>query len=81
MIHVSLFGDLRRFTNGVGELDAEAGNVRQLFAVLGQLFPELRPHLSAGIAVAIDGQIYQDALMQPIPDGSEVHLLPHIAGG
>jgi molybdopterin converting factor small subunit len=31
--------------------------------------------------VAIDGQIYQDALFQPIARDSEVHILPQIAGG
>jgi hypothetical protein len=31
--------------------------------------------------VAIDGQIYQDALLQPIAPDSEVFLLPQIAGG
>jgi hypothetical protein len=31
--------------------------------------------------VAIDGQIYQDALFQPIAADSEVFLLPQIAGG
>jgi len=31
--------------------------------------------------VAIDGQIYQDALFQPIGPESEVFILPQIAGG
>ncbi len=31
--------------------------------------------------MAIDGQIYQDALFQPIGPNSEVFLLPQIAGG
>jgi len=34
-----------------------------------------------GSAVAIDGQIYQDALFQPIAPDSDVHILPQIAGG
>jgi molybdopterin converting factor small subunit len=39
------------------------------------------PHLEAGIAVAIDGQIFQDALLEPIGTDSEVYLLPQVAGG
>jgi hypothetical protein len=31
--------------------------------------------------VAIDGQIFQDALLEPIRADSEVFLLPQIAGG
>ncbi len=37
--------------------------------------------VGAGVAVAIDGHIYQDALLQPIGADSEVHILPPIAGG
>jgi hypothetical protein len=33
------------------------------------------------VAVAIDGQIFQDALLEPIGASSEVFLLPAIAGG
>jgi molybdopterin converting factor small subunit len=81
MAHVTLTGNLRQFTGGVAQLDLEAANVRQLFTRLGQRFPALAPHLEQGLAVAIDGQIYQDALLQPIEADSEVHVLPQIAGG
>ena len=81
MAHVTLIGTLRQFTGGVTELEVDAATVRQLFAKLGERFPELTPHLEQGMAVAIDGQIYQDALLQPIARDSEVHVLPQIAGG
>jgi molybdopterin converting factor small subunit len=81
MAHVTLIGTLRQFTGGVTELEVDAATVRQLFAKLGERFPELTPHLEQGMAVAIDGQIYQDALLQPIARDSEVHILPQIAGG
>ena len=81
MAHVSLIGNLRQYTGGVTELDVEATNVRQLFARLGERYPALAPHLEQGLAVAIDGQIYQDALLQPIAPDSDVHVLPQIAGG
>ena len=81
MAHVSLIGNLRQYTGGETEFDIEAANVRQLFARLGEKFPALAPHLETGSAVAIDGQIYQDALLQPIGPNSDVHILPQIAGG
>jgi sulfur-carrier protein len=81
MAHVTLIGNLRQFTGGVTEIDVEAANVRQLFTRLGERFPALLPHLETGSAVAIDGQIYQDALFQEIGPDSEVHILPQIAGG
>ena len=81
MAHVTLIGNLRQFTGGVTALDVDAANVRQLFARLAEKYPELAPHLETGSAVAIDGQIYQDALFQEIGPDSEVHILPQIAGG
>ena len=81
MAHVTLIGNLRQFTGGVAEMHVEAGSVRQLFATLGKRYPALSPHLEQGLAVAIDGQIYQDALLQEIGPESEVHILPQIAGG
>ena len=81
MAHVVLTGNLCQFTGGETEFDLEAGTVRALFQALSERFPPLKPHLEDGIAVAIDGQIYQDAWLQEIPPGSEVHLLPQIAGG
>ena len=81
MANVTLIGNLRQFTGGVTELEVDAGNIRQLFARLGERFPELAPHLEQGLAVAIDGQIYQDALLQPIEPEAEGHILPQIAGG
>ena len=81
MAHVSLMGNLRQYTGGIAELDVEASNIRQLFRKLGETFPELAPHLEDGLAVAIDGQIYQDTLLEPISEASEVFILPQIAGG
>ncbi|MGE0701935.1 MAG: MoaD/ThiS family protein [Hyphomicrobiaceae bacterium] len=81
MAHVVLMGNLRQYTGGVTELEVEARNIRQLFARLGEQFPELAPHLVDGLAVAIDGQIYQDTLLEPIGEASDVHILPQIAGG
>lgn len=81
MAHVILIGALRQFTGGVAELEIEATSVRQLFARLAERFPDLSPHLEKGLAVAIEGQIYQDALLEPIGRDAEVHILPQIAGG
>ena len=81
MANVTLTGNLRQLTGGVAELEVEAASVRQLFDRLRAEFPALGPQLEQGVAVAIDGQIYQDALFQEIGAGSEVHILPQIAGG
>lgn len=81
MAHVVLIGNLRQYTGGVTEVEVAASNIRQLLQRLGEQFPELAPHLEEGIAVAIDGQIYQDTVFQPIEPTSDVHVMPQIAGG
>jgi molybdopterin converting factor small subunit len=78
---VVLNGNLKQFSGGKSEFDIEAKNVRQLFAELGALHPTLAPHLEEGIAVAIDGEIFQDAWFAAIGPESEVHVIPKIAGG
>jgi molybdopterin synthase sulfur carrier subunit len=78
---IALASNLAPYTDGVLELELEVANVRQLFQALGERYPELQAHLEAGIAVAIDGEIYQDALLQPITRHSEVILIAKIAGG
>jgi sulfur-carrier protein len=78
---ITLSSNLAPFTDGVLELELDVANVRQLLQTLGERYPELRSHLEAGIAVAIDNEIYQDALLQPIARDSEVILIPKIAGG
>jgi hypothetical protein len=81
MARVVLTKGLTQFTGGACELEIEASNIRQLLRLLGERYPALAPHLADGVAVAIDGEIYQDALLEPIPPASEVHVIPKIAGG
>jgi molybdopterin converting factor small subunit len=78
---ITLSSNLASYTDGELELRLEVSNVRQLFQALGERYPELQPYLEAGIAVAIDNEIYQDALLQPIARDSEVILIEKIAGG
>jgi molybdopterin converting factor small subunit len=81
MARVVLVGNLAHVTGGVAEFSLTATSVQQLFRQLGELHPALAPHLESGVAVAIDGQIFQDALLEPIGVDSEVFVLPQIAGG
>lgn len=81
MARVVLTGNLIQLTGGVAEFDLPVSSVKQLFDLLGERHPPLAPHLEQGVAVAIDGQIYQDSLHEPIQPDSEVFLLPQIAGG
>ena len=81
MAHVVFTGNFRRFTGGDVETEIHTSNVRDLLAQLSVRYPALAPHLDDGVALAIDGEIHQDALFSPIGPDSEVHLMPRIAGG
>ena len=48
---------------------------------LGDEYPKLKPLLEKGVSVSLNGQIYRDPGFQPIPPGSEIFILPKMAGG
>ena len=81
MARVVLSGTLKELAGGAAEVELDATDVRQLLRTLGERFPELAPHLNDGYAIAIDGEIFQDAWFAPIGPDSEVHLVPAIRGG
>jgi molybdopterin converting factor small subunit len=81
MARIVLTRALRKFADGEAEFELEVSTVQALFRELGERYPAMKRHLEEGVAVAIDGQIYQDALFEQIPKDSEVHVIPQIAGG
>lgn len=81
MLRVRLGGPLMSQAGGATEFEVEATTIRDLLAKLGELHPELRPVLDRGVAVAVNGTIYSSAFLAPIPEGSEVYLLPALVGG
>ena len=81
MAHVTLIGNLKQFTGGETEMEVDAANIRQLYAKLGEMYPELAPHLNDSLAVAIDGEIFQETLIAKFKPDSSVQLLPAIPGG
>ena len=52
-----------------------------LIRELDARFPGLGAQVEAGMAIAIDGVIHQDAYGARLEDGSEIYLIPKIAGG
>ena len=74
----------RKFTDGEIKLalPENADTIRAVIRELGNLYPGLGDAVRGpSFAVAIDGQIYQDSLLEPVPEGSEVCFLPAIDGG
>ena len=71
---------LRQHTNGTEELRIECNNYRALVKQLEVKFPGIEEVLEK-TAVAIDGQIYQDAWLEPIQPNAEVFFMHRIEGG
>ena len=78
---VTTHGDCIAFTGGVSEFDVTATTVRQLIQELERRYPGLGDFVERRMAVAIDGEIHQDALAAPLSEHSEVYLIPKIGGG
>jgi molybdopterin converting factor small subunit len=62
-------------------VEVDAPDVRRLFEELERRFPGIGSPLRTEVAVAIDGEIVNDPLLEPIEPDSEVHFLPRIGGG
>ena len=82
MPHVIMAGSNgREFTGGLGEFDVAATTVRRLILELEARFPGFGDYVERRMAIAIDGEIHQDAYGAELRPGSEVCLIPKIGGG
>jgi molybdopterin converting factor small subunit len=81
VIQVVIPSGLRALTGGVERVELAARDVRGAVAALDARYPGFAAGLGARFAVAIDGEIVQDAWHEPLPAGSELHFLPPLSGG
>jgi len=81
---------LRRHTGGAGEVTCSPANLGELFLVLDEQFPSLKPHLrdEAGqvrrflnVYVNEEDVRFLGGNSYTFQDGDEVLLVPSIAGG
>lgn len=80
MARVVFPNHLLSHTGGEREVDVPAENFRELLEALEARYPGSREALSRS-AVAIDGQIYQDAFLEPLGPAAEVFFMQRIEGG
>ena len=81
MADVVIPARLRHLAGGSERVRVDASNVRRLFAALDERFPGLGEAVREIGAVAIDGEIVNDPLLEPVEPDSEVHFLPRVSGG
>jgi molybdopterin converting factor small subunit len=82
MPHVIITGSQgREFTGGAAEFDVGADTVRRLILELDSRYPGFGDYIDRRMAIAIDGEIHQDAYGAALKPDSEVCLIPKIGGG
>jgi len=83
MARIVLTNDLgRQFAGGETEVDLDVSDVRDMIKKLDQHFPGIGESLQDGsMAVAIDGELFQEAWLETIGPNSEVYFIPAIRGG
>jgi molybdopterin synthase sulfur carrier subunit len=89
-ITVQIPTPLRRHTEGVGSLTCSAANLTDLFSVLDEKFPALKPHLRdeqgqirrfLNVYVNEEDIRFLGGPAYAFQEGDEVLLVPSIAGG
>ena len=78
---IRLSPNLQAAADGEESISIVAATIGELLSKLATQYPNMSQHLDAGIAVAIDGQIYRDDWGKKIPTDAEIYLLPRIQGG
>ena len=71
----------RELAGGVREIEVSADTIGRMIAELERRYPGLGEFVEEHVAIAIDGEIHQDALGSAIGPSSEVVLIPRIGGG
>lgn len=70
-----------RFTGGVREVEIAADTFRRMVLELERRFPGLGHQVEEGMAVAVDGVIFQDAYGLELKPENEIVLIPKIGAG
>jgi molybdopterin converting factor small subunit len=78
---LAMGGDVASFTGGLAEFEVAATTVGAMLRELDARWPGLGDYVGRRMAVAIDGEIHQDADGARMGVASEVCLIPKIGGG
>jgi molybdopterin synthase sulfur carrier subunit len=81
MARVFLPRSLASLSGGELEIEVDARNVRELIARLDEKLPGFSELVDGKMAVAIDGEIIGDPMLEATPSDCEVHFLPRLSGG
>lgn len=78
---------MRDLAGGQSRVEVPGRTLREVIANLEGEYPGLGKRICEGgqirpeLALAVDGEVTQIGLLQPVGESSEVHILPAISGG
>lgn len=87
MPQVFLPYDLRRFTDGAGQVEVAGATLGELVSNLESAYPGITVHiledgrLKPGLAAVVGHVATRQGLLQPLEPDTEVHFVPAISGG
>ena len=87
MPQVFLPYDLRRYTDGKGQVEVPGATLGQLVNNLESTYPGITEHiledgrLKPGLAAVVGHVATRQGLLQPLEPDTEVHFVPAISGG
>ncbi len=81
MARVVLHSDMTRHTDGAREVDVAATSYRELVAELCERYDGLTEEFVRKYAIAIDGMIVHEPLLEQFGANSELVFVSKIAGG
>ncbi|MCF6304541.1 MAG: MoaD/ThiS family protein [Rhodobacteraceae bacterium] len=81
MVEVTIWGSLRRYTDGRATVSVKGSTTKAVLDALAKNHPGLAPIIDQGVSLAIDGEVFKDAWFTPIKPDSEVVLMPLMVGG
>ena len=72
----------------MAEIEGSGATLQQLLPRRsGKRYPKLRDRvvvdggIAPGISIAIDGNVVSSGLLEPVPEGAEITIVPQISGG
>ncbi|MDT8429249.1 MAG: hypothetical protein RQ757_10830 [Pseudomonadales bacterium] len=74
------FNQAQQARTGINTVELPASNIRNLKQALLDAFPTLDESMLQG-AIAIDGEIIAEPLLEQLQQDSEIYFIPAIEGG
>ena len=81
MVKVKIWGSLKNLADGSDYVSVPGSNFKEVIDNISLKYPGLKPQITRGISLAIDGKIYKESWFTPINEDSEVVLMPYMQGG